>query len=95
MEGMRISSGLRVDFQTGGRFGFLRHHSQILASGYKRALILPDQASVPQFPLMAGASGPSALGGQQQPDASWDAGCESAGKVAAALAGPARRRESQ
>jgi hypothetical protein len=34
--------------------------------GYNRALILPDQASVPQFPLVAGASDPSALGGQQQ-----------------------------
>ena len=34
--------------------------------GYNRALILPDQNSVPQFPLVAGANDPSALGGQMQ-----------------------------
>jgi hypothetical protein len=39
--------------------------------GYNRALVLPNQSSVPQFPLVAGASDPSALGGTKQEDGSW------------------------
>jgi hypothetical protein len=38
--------------------------------GYNRALILPDQASVPNFPLVAAASDPSVLG-QKQVDGAW------------------------
>ena len=34
-------------------------------------MTLPEQNSVPQFPLVAGASDPSALGGQQQGNGSW------------------------
>lgn len=36
--------------------------------GYNRALVLPDQAHVPQFPLVAAAGDPSVLGGKKELD---------------------------
>lgn len=39
--------------------------------GYNRTLILPDQNSVTTFPLVAGASDPTKLGAQKNPDGSW------------------------
>ncbi|HUI30577.1 MAG TPA: DUF6603 domain-containing protein [Candidatus Acidoferrales bacterium] len=39
--------------------------------GYNRNIILPDQNSVPQFPLVAAINDPTILGAQQLPDGSW------------------------
>lgn len=59
-----------LDAELGGP-GFFFVTGLAAGFGYNRGLILPGQNNVPTFPLVAGASNPSALGATKQPDGTW------------------------